>query len=463
MTLPDSLLFDGVTLKEDRQRQVAEMLAELGFCTVEEQVQLKCYYCDAEIDPNAVTPPNHECPECERSIETDRCEQRETLMIRIDRPSTYSGIRRYCKSAAGLQYSSKSSVTYRRTDKGAKQDEKIEYRFVLQNDKKITQYTAQVLFDPPSKTIIRTMRLRGHSVPSILVGEAMRAADRLDEFDLPNMTAGKLAETKDAGVVEFLERGEQEYQRKYVDMNAETAIKWCTDRRDLEAIGDDEFEFLVQAMLDKLLIPSKLFGRDNVATEVPDGVIGFEKDGREYSFMWDAKYIKMDHAEAENLVRSPYVPLLPGENHSLNASEYRKIADHARMYQSDQDLMLDGVILIAPAIPDDQLENVQEKLEQVCDQWSGRVILLTLDAILGLLYGQNEDRGDIRRKRGRFNRLVVDYLTDRGLHNDPELAEAERVIKFDHDDVDALFDELADMSSEQETPDFRVFLRRRQR
>lgn len=136
MTLADSLLFDGVTLKEDRQRQVAEMLAELGFCTVEEQVQLKCYYCDAEIDPNAVTPPNHECPECERSIETDRCEQRETLMIRIDRPSTYSEIRRYCKSAAGLQHSSKSSVTYRRTDKGAKQDEKIEYRFVLQNDKK---------------------------------------------------------------------------------------------------------------------------------------------------------------------------------------------------------------------------------------------------------------------------------------------------------------------------------------
>jgi hypothetical protein len=458
----DSILHDGFTLRGDNQRKLAEELAEKGFCSVVERELIECNQCESEVAPEEITAPNHECPECECSVEMRNCGEIDRLAIKIKKPDTYRGIRIYCKEATGMPYSGKNSVIYRREREGAQQDEKIEYRFELKDDNKEVKYTAQVLFDPPSDTIIRTMRLRGDSVPSILIGDATQAMDKLNNFDIPNITAGELADADHDSVVDFLEQGTQEYQRSHIKLNAETAFDWCTDREQLIAISDDEFEYLVQAILCELLIPSKLFGRENVGSEVPDGIIGFKKDNQKYSFMWDAKYIKMSDSDSNELDKSPYVPLLPGDTHSLGASEYRKIADHARMYQSEQDIELDGVILFSPAIPEEQLSRVQNKINQICGSlWSGNVILFTLDALLGLLDGENKNRGDVQHKQNRFIRLLVDYLTNRNVHNDPELAESDQVIKFDHDDVDSLFDELSSMSPEQTVPDYEVFVSRR--
>jgi hypothetical protein len=309
------------------------------------------------------------------------------------------------------------------------------------------------------------MRLLSYPILTILADSALTKEHLFKQYDLPYLTLGEVAESTDAELLSELRKTEQDNRIEHVDQRVLIADDWCTNRRDLLYMGWYEFEHAVQAFLDKLFIRSRLLGGTEAGQEVPDGVMGFTVNDRRFRYLWDAKYVEFDSEKSSEAKKQPYVPIADGESHSLS-SEYRKVADHARSYMTDQKVDLDGVLLISPDIPEHQLDNLQQKLSELIDTraWGGKTILKTLDALVGLYRGFDKNRSDVTSKLGFFIESIVDHLDQKNLHHDSkEIMDAEGVIKFGIDDVESIFKELETVSPEHEIPEYQVYVSRSRR
>jgi len=458
MTDYDRFLRDGFELSSDRHQEQIQKLVDQKLCSIETVQSAECPFCDSQIPVEDLKPADGDCRSCERLVELNEVEISPTELVRIDRDETYTAIRSQSKSdVTELPYAEKSSIKYR--------SEEFEYRFHLKNQSEESLYQAQLIFDIPSDTAIQSMRLLSYPILTILADSALTKKHLFEQYDLPYLTLGEVAESTDAELLSELRKADQDNRIEHVDQRVLIADDWCTNRQDLLDMGWYEFEHAVQAFLDKLFIRSRLLGGTEAGQEVPDGVMGFTINDRRFRYLWDAKYVKFDSEKSSEAKKQPYVPIADGESHSLS-SEYRKVADHARSFMNDQKVDLDGVLLISPDIPEHQLGNLQQKLTELIDTraWGGKTILMTLDALVGLYRGFDKDRSDVTSKLGFFIESIVDHLDQKNLHHDSkEIMDAEGVIKFGIDDVESIFKELETVSPEHEIPEYQVYVSRSRR
>lgn len=452
MKVADNILRDGFKIKTDKHREFAETLSDSGYCSIVSDRYFVCPHCDGEIPAEEFEGIDTQCPKCERTIQRSQTNSKEKEIVKIDEKQVYTTLRRKFKEITGLKHGIKEKLNYR--------EHEVEYRCKLSSKSGDLKHQVQVFFEPQPAELIECMRIYNYSILTILVGGAVRDRQTFDQYDLPYVTLGGVTEATDSELQHQLDSVGEERVR-HIDKRAEIADRWLTSRRHLEAMNWYEFEHTVQALLDKLFIQSRLLGGTDTGEEVPDGVMGFTVNGRNHRFLWDAKYIKFDGSESSS--RSPHVPIADDEKHSIS-SEYRKMADHAHQYMSDQNVNLDGFILISPRIPESQLETLQRKLTEFehSRDWNGKTVYFTLDALVDLYRRYDRDKSGVSKKMGFLMKAITDRLTQSDLHTDSEeIEKAENVIKFGVDDVEAIFNELSSIPEEHEMPSYEVYVSRR--
>ncbi|WP_423745125.1 hypothetical protein V5735_03610 (plasmid) [Haladaptatus sp. SPP-AMP-3] len=433
---------------------MVEPLAEEGFCEIREQDFQSCPYCNIQIPVEELEPADGECHNCERTVFREKDSTESIQIVHLDETDVYNSLRKRFKQATGLPHGRKDSLNYR--------EHEVEYRFLLKNKQGQVEYQSQVLFEPVPDTLIDCMRLYGYPILTILADSAVNKQQRFKEYDLPYRTLGEVVNADDDTIQDALENATQGTQLAHIDDRVRIADEWCTTRAHLELMDWYEFEHTVQAFLDKLFIQSRLLGGTAAGEEVPDGIMGFTIDEQSYRYFWDAKFVEFDTVEQHLLSTNPHVPMTSKESHSLS-DQYRKISDHAHSYMADQGIDLDAVVLFSPRFSESQLPKVQRKLEQFKHrrEWTGKTVYFTLDALIEIYHGFNQDRGNVSNKQGFFMRSIVDRLKDSSLHDDPEtIANASGVIKFGIDDVHNIFDEVKTIPSEHEIPSYEVYVSR---
>ena len=464
-------------------------LEEAGFGERREKVYIQCTSredddyeiaesigCDTEIDISDHTDEERVFCECGREILLEQKTMRSTYRFETDIDSIRNTLRNSIKQVTDQSPCQKQKkLSYLGFEF---QDLVLRLELSMLRNGSHIEETVDIHLCPKRlpHPVAQTIKLYGKKSCFILVGAGTNNADQFTELNLPFVKYGDLFEADDEEfatlIWNILDRARNVDSLTDIEQRARIAEHLYSNHRrerdGLDAIDEDEFEYIVNTLLNYCFKTSEMFGTTMSGSEVPDGVLCLQEgsDGP-HAYLWDAKYSEPDN--------EPYN--FPAAD-QRNMTKYPEIIyEHSGMDEKGEDIEhFEGFIFITPHLRANDLINFAKKLNSRYS--SGTVILsrvthIRADALIEFYKGIRSNTHGTRRVRTQthkqFNSLLredqhhkkeTEFIEYNQREHDDEMDPKEwpwvgpsgiGIFDLTRRDVDFLFNELIRTKSSPET------------
>lgn len=270
------------------------------------------------------------------------------------------------------------------------------------------------------RSVAETIKLYGRQACFILVGEGVNNHDQFDDLNLPYAHFADLFDADDSAfenqIWDLLDAARAVDSLTDIEQRAEIAENLYTNHRHkhdgVTAIDEDDFEYIVNTLLNYCFMTSRMFGTTMAGKEVPDGVLCMQRpNGGADVYMWDAKYSSPENEPHELTA-----------NNQRNMTKYPKIIhDKSGMDERDADLThFAGFIYVTPRLKTSNLVGFAKKLNERYADGSiikSTVAHLRIDALLAFYRAVRENKYDARRVEVQTHKHFNSLLTDDDYHS----------------------------------------------
>lgn len=468
-------------------------LEEAGFGERREKVYIQCTSyedddyeiaesmgCNAEIDISNRTDQERVFCECGREIFLKQKTMRSTYKFETDIDSIRDALRDHIKQVTNQSSCQKQEkLSYLGFNF---RDLVLRLELNLLREGNHIEDTVDIHLCPERlpHQVAKTIKLYGKQSCFILVGAGTNNAEQFTELNLPFVKYGDLFEAENEEFEELiwdiLDQARKIDSLTDIEQRARIAEHLYSNHRSerdgLDAIDEDEFEYIVNTLLNYCFKTSEMFGTTMSGSEVPDGVLCLQEGSNgPHAYLWDAKYSEPDS--------EPYN--FPAAD-QRNMTKYPEIIyEHAGMDEKGEDIKhFEGFLFITPRLKTNDLINFAKKLT---NRYSGDTIILSrvahirADALIEFYKGIRSNTHGTRRVRTqthkKFNSLLIEnkhhkketeFIEYNQRTHDDEIDPKDwpwvgpsgiGIFDLTTQDVDFLFNELIKTKSPPETePDY---------